>query len=209
MQVTVFTIGHSTHTQEHFMSLLLLHGITALGDVRSKPYSRFNPQFNREELQHALRANGIEYRFLGKELGGRSEDPACYEDGKIRYDRLAETDMFKYGLKRVLSGMKQGLRIALMCAEGEPLECHRTILVARHLVALDVEVQHIHANGKLESHVDALNRLAQLLNVPEDHLFRSREELLADAYSIQEERIAYEAGDSIAADAPTARNFAR
>jgi uncharacterized protein (DUF488 family) len=192
MQNTVFTIGHSTHSQERFIELLRQHGITALCDVRSKPYSRMNPQFNREELEEALLAHGIAYRFLGKELGARSNDATCYEHGKVQYDRLAQTELFRYGLKRVLRGLKEGFRVALACAEKEPLECHRTILVARHLVALGITVMHIHADGHLETHDAALDRLARMLNVPEQDMFRSREELLADAYRRQEERVAYE-----------------
>ena len=190
MQDTVFTIGHSTHPQERFIALLHQHGITALCDVRSTPYSRINPQFNREDLKEALRRSNIRYVFLGKELGARSEDPACYEHGRVQYDRLAHTDLFQWGLERVQEGMKK-YKLALMCAEKEPLECHRTILVARHLTALGFDVRHIHADGKLESHADALSRLARMLNLPEYDMFRSREELLPDAYRRQEERIAY------------------
>lgn len=193
MQNTVFTIGHSTNPQERFIALLRQHGITALCDVRSKPYSRMNPQFNREELKEALLAQGIEYRFLGKELGARSNDPNCYENGKVKYDRLADTELFRYGLKRILRGMRDDFRIALMCAEKEPLECHRTILVARHLVALGVTVEHILADGSLENHDAALNRLARMINLREPDLVHSRDHLIADAYRKQGERIAYEA----------------
>jgi uncharacterized protein (DUF488 family) len=207
MQDTVFTIGHSTQTQERFIGLLQQHGITALCDVRSKPYSRMNPQFNREELEQALLAHGITYRFLGKELGARSGDPSCYEGGKVQYARLAETALFKDGIKRVLRGLKEGFRIALMCAEKEPLECHRTILVARHLAPLGLHIEHIHANGQLESHEAALSRLARIHNLPEHDMFRSREELLADAYRRQEERIAYEVRTE-ATDGATAKGAA-
>ena len=192
MHDSVFTIGHSTHPQEHFIDLLRQHGITALCDVRSKPYSRVNPQFNREELEQALLAHGIVYRFLGKELGARSDDPNCWEGGKVHYTRLAETELFQQGLRRVVRGMKEGFRIALMCAEKEPLECHRTILVARHLAALGLNVEHIHADGRLEGHAEALSRLARIHNLPEEDMFHSREELLAEAYRRQEERIAYD-----------------
>jgi uncharacterized protein (DUF488 family) len=191
MQHSIFTIGHSTHSQERFLALLHQHGITALCDVRSKPYSRVNPQFNRDELEKALLSQGIAYRFLGKELGARSDDPKCYEGGKVQYKRLAETDIFKLGIKRVLRGMKDDFRIALMCAEKEPLDCHRTILVARHLATLGIDIQHIHADGHLENHADALSRLARILNLAEEDMFHSREELLANAYRRQEERIAY------------------
>lgn len=195
MQGAVFTIGHSTHPQERFVELLLRHGIAQLCDVRSKPYSRMNPQFNREELEQALRAYGVAYRFLGKELGARSDDSSCYEAGQVRYARLAQTELFRQGLTRVLSEMKGGSRIALMCAEKEPLECHRAILVARHLAAPGVRIEHIHANGELESHDAALSRLMRLLNLPEEDLFHSREEFLDEAYRLQEERIAYAAAE--------------
>src|SRR5260370_22847020 len=155
MQHTGFKIGHSTHTLQHFFSLLKSHNITAFCDVRSKPYSRNNPQFNREDLKTALSNQGIVYVFLGRELGARSEDPTCYDDGKVQYDRLARTDLFRDGLDRIQEGAKK-YRIALMCAEKDPLDCHRTILVARHLQALGFEVQHILADGGLESHKGAL-----------------------------------------------------
>ena len=193
MQPTVFTIGHSTHLQEYFISLLSMHGITALCDVRSKPYSRINPQFNREDLKQSLREKSVAYVFLGKELGARSEDPSCYENGKLQYVRLAQSALFQQGIERVQEGMKDH-GIALMCAEKEPLECHRTILVARYLEDFGVEIQHIHADGRLESHAEALGRLERIFNLDELDLFRSREDLLADAYRLQAERIAYDTG---------------
>ena len=101
----VLTIGHSNHAAADFLALLRRHAATAVADVRSAPYSRFNPQFNRETLRHALTEAGIAYVYLGLELGGRSDDPACYEDGRIRYDRVAETRNFKDGLRRLESGI--------------------------------------------------------------------------------------------------------
>jgi hypothetical protein len=88
--------------------------------------------------------------------------------------------------------MSRGFRIALMCAEKEPVECHRTILVARHLANREIEIQHILATGELESQEDALRRLARAVKVPENDLFRSAEELLAETYRRQEKRIAYD-----------------
>ena len=87
----IFTVGHSTHAAEAFVALLRTHGVTAVADVRSAPCSRFNPQFNRETLARALEAQRIRYVFLGRELGARPDDPACYEDGRVRYARLART----------------------------------------------------------------------------------------------------------------------
>lgn len=204
MQHTVYTIGHSTHQQQRFIKLLSQHGITALCDVRSKPFSRVNPQFNLDELKKALPQYGIRYIFLGKELGARSDDPTCYKDGKVQYDRLARTDLFREGLARIQDGIEKGFNIALMCAEKEPLECHRAILVARHLAALGVDVQHIHATGKLESHMDALKRLAHMLNLPQGDIFNQTDEAFADVYQRQEKRIAYDAKAAAAPVEPPA-----
>jgi uncharacterized protein (DUF488 family) len=187
----IYTIGHSTHPPDRFLSLLTQHGITALCDVRSNPYSRYNPQFNRENLQALLDAGGISYVYLGRELGARSSDPSCYEEGRIVYHRLARTALFEAGIQRLREGLDDGFRIALMCAEKEPLECHRTILVSRHLAALGVPIQHIHAGGEIETHTDAVRRMAQLTGVPDYDLFRSAEDLEAEAYRRQEARIAY------------------
>jgi uncharacterized protein (DUF488 family) len=168
---------------------LNLHGVTAVGDVRSKPYSRMNPQFNREALKGRLREAGIGYVFLGRELGARSEDPSCYEHGRVQYGRLAATGLFRQGLQRVQSGMKK-YRLALMCAEKEPLQCHRAVLVSRHLSAAGITIQHILADGGLESQAGLLDRLRRRLDLPECDLFRSYEDVLVDAYRIQESRIA-------------------
>jgi uncharacterized protein (DUF488 family) len=201
MRQTVFTIGHSTHTLQRFIALLKLHDITALADVRSKPYSRTNPQFDREDLKKQLREVGITYVFLGKELGARSEDPSCYDHGRVQYGRLALTELFRKGLDRVQEGMKK-YRLALMCAVKEPLECHRTVLVARHLAALGIPVQHILADGRLESQADLLDRLMRQLGLPESDMFRSHEDVLSDAYRIQESRIAYTTAEAEPAALP-------
>jgi uncharacterized protein (DUF488 family) len=187
----VFTIGHSTHPLDRFLSLLQPHGITAVADVRSTPFSRFNPQFNRQTLKASLEGNGIAYVFLGTELGARSDDEACYENGKVQYDRLASTTLFQQGLDRVQEGATR-YRIALMCAEKEPLDCHRTILVARHVVARGFDVQHILADGRVESHDEVMMRLARQLELPPAGMLHSRDEMLAEAYRRHGARIAYE-----------------
>jgi uncharacterized protein (DUF488 family) len=194
----IYTIGHSNHPIERFLGLLQPHGITAVADVRSTPYSRFNPQFRREKLQAALSSVGIQYVFLGEELGARSRDPACYDaDGRVSYARLARTELFRKGIARLRTGMADH-RISLMCAEREPLECHRTILVARELVREGVAVTHILGDGSLESHDHALQRLAASLKLGGGDLFSESAELAEQAYDLQAARIAYvkkDAGD--------------
>lgn len=167
----IYTVGHSNHPIEQFIGLLQPHGITAIADVRSTPYSRFNPQFRREKLQAALASAGIQYVFLGQELGARSEDPAVYDaTGRVSYALLAKTELFRRGIARLKTGMAEH-RISIMCAEREPLDCHRTILVSRELVRESVPVTHILADGTLEPHEHAMQRLVAKLKLPKDDLF--------------------------------------
>lgn len=190
MNKIIYTIGHSTHQMEYFVELLEMHGITAICDVRSKPYSRMNPQYNREQLKRGLKTRGITYVFLGLEFGARSEDASCYADGKVRYELLSKTEAFKNGIKRLNKGVEE-YRIALMCAEKDPIECHRTILVARQLEIAGFEVNHILFNGQLETQRQVMSRLMRLLGLAEQDMFRPRNAIEADAYRLQEERIAY------------------
>lgn len=194
-QITVLTIGHSNHPVTRLVSLLRAHGVTAIADVRSSPYSRSNPQFNRTLLHESLKAEGIAYVFLGRELGGRPDDASCYAEGKVQYNRLAQTSLFKKGLARVIKGA-QSHRISLLCAEGEPLVCHRTILVAQELALQGVPVSHVHGNGSLEPHAEAMSRLVGLLGLTDNDLYRHKEEIIADACALQAKRIAYESEDT-------------
>lgn len=186
----VLTVGHSTHALEGFVTLLKQHGVTAVADVRSAPYSRFNPQFNREDLAKSLLAVSIGYHFLGRELGARSDDPACYVNGRVQYDRLAEAEAFKIGIEQVMALADSSL-LALVCAEKEPLECHRTLLVARALVARGVDVRHILPDGRLETHEAAMDRLLDIVGLPRGDMFRSRDEFVEEALARQEQKVAY------------------
>jgi uncharacterized protein (DUF488 family) len=191
MNSTLYTIGHSNHEIGVFLGLLRRHGITAVGDVRSQPYSRYVPQFSREALAAALAEAKIAYVFLGKQFGARSDNPACYEQGKVQFDRLAQQPEFAEGIRQVVESVNHR-RMALMCSEKDPIECHRTLLVARRLVAAGVTVSHILADGSLETHAALESRLLARCKLPEGDLFTSREEFLADAYAIQGRRIAYQ-----------------
>lgn len=190
MENSVLTIGHSNHPWEAFAALLERHGVGAVADVRSAPYSRFNPHFDRETLAGALKGRGMAYVYLGRELGGR--DPECYEGGRIRYDRIARTERFRDGIERVVRGAREH-RIALMCAEKEPLDCHRTLLVAPALEREGIDVMHVHADGVLEPNAEAMDRLLDKFDLrPDGDLFRRpREELVAEAIALQARRVAH------------------
>jgi uncharacterized protein (DUF488 family) len=186
----IYTIGHSTHEIAAFIALLRQHDITALCDVRSRPYSRYAQQYSREALKNALEAAGIAYIFLGKELGARSDNPACYKLGRVQYTRLAKESLFLDGIDRVTEGMKR-YRIALMCAEKDPVECHRALLVSRQLFESGFPVSHILADSSLESHEALESRLLAVCKLPEGDMFNSRKDFVAEAYVLQGERVAY------------------
>lgn len=187
---TIYTVGHSTHTAEKFLNLLQKHGITAIADVRSSPYSRMNPQFNREVIQATLKKAGIQYVFLGAELGARASDPGCYIDGKVQYGRIAAKAEFIHALERIESGAAK-FKIALMCAEGDPLTCHRTILVGRCLIERGAELRHIRVDGSIETHDDALARLLAEVGLGKEDMFRPLASRVAEAYARREADIAY------------------
>jgi uncharacterized protein (DUF488 family) len=190
LMAELYTIGHSTHSIDRFIELLSMHEITAVCDVRSDPYSKFNPQFNRQTLQAELKRHGVAYVFLGKELGPRSDAPDCYVEGKVDYNRLAQTGLFQEGLRRVRAGMKS-YRIALMCSEKDPIMCHRTILVCRHVRAEGLRIRHILDDGSVEENDQAIKRLMELLKLSERDLFHSPEEMIERAYDVQGDRIAF------------------
>ena len=187
----VFTVGHSNHSLEAFLTLLASQQITAIADVRSMPYSRYVPHFNREAIRDSLKRAGIAYVDLSRELGARPDDSDCYVDDRVRFELYAKTAIFQSGLKRVMDGSEK-FRIALMCAEKDPLDCHRGILIAPQLERLNVTVEHLRETGLIESHHDAMSRLMQRLGITSNDLFRSRDELIEEAYTRREEQIAYQ-----------------
>lgn len=208
----IFTIGHSNHTIETFIELLHQHQVTALADVRSSPYSRRFPQFNQSALKTALKTANIAYVPLGDNLGARPRDRNCYIDGMARYDLIAATEAFKVGLNRLIQGSEK-YQISLMCAEQDPIVCHRAILICPHLKNAGLEIYHIHKNGDLESNEDLENRVLKQNNlyklsadlqshVKQLSLFDlqpiqtlekplSRAELVEKAYQLQSEKVAY------------------
>ena len=197
-QHPIFTVGHSNHPPAAFINLLARHGVAEVADVRSAPYSRYAPHFNHDALRELLDDAGIGYAFLGGELGGRPADRACYDAaGRVIYDRVAETDRFDDGIRRVIRNADER-RIALLCSEKEPLECHRTLLVARNLTARGTAVAHILADGRSESHDAAMSRLVDLHRLPpQGDLFRTRDDVIAEALHRQAQKFAYVDADAV------------
>lgn len=186
----LFTIGHSNHEPAALLDLLRRHGVTLVADVRSSPYSRFNSQFNRETLHATLENCGIQYAFLGRELGARREEPQCYVGPRVQYDRVAQLPIFRQGLDFLREAVVKS-RVALLCAEKDPLTCHRTILICRHLRNDNLSILHILEDGSVETQEEAENRLLALMKMPAATLFQSKDELIEEAYDRQGDRIAF------------------
>jgi uncharacterized protein (DUF488 family) len=151
--MVIYTIGHSNQSWEDFLKLLAAHGIEVVADVRSKPYSRFNPQFNRDALASGLEEAGKRYVFFGKELGGKPQDPDRPLADELVWEYVRSRPQFKEGLTKLLEEARQS-KVCLLCAEADPARCHRGQLLAPELVAQGVEVRHILADGSLLEHRD-------------------------------------------------------
>jgi uncharacterized protein (DUF488 family) len=150
-------IGHSNHPIEKFLALLKQHEVEAVADVRSIPHSRYVPQFNSAPLKRSLEAAGIRYLYLGKELGGMPSGKELYDEaGHAMYARIAVSEPFLRGIDRLIEGADK-YRVAIMCSEEDPRNCHRHLLVARVLTGRSVEVRHIRGDGSVEPEKD-LNR---------------------------------------------------
>jgi uncharacterized protein (DUF488 family) len=172
---SLFSIGHSHHSLSAFFDLIRAKNITAVADVRVRPYSRFSPQFNREDFQIAMKSQKIPYVYLGDQLGARPE---------FSFEKRIETQPFKAGIGRILKGAKTE-RIALMCAEKDCATCHRSLLIGRHFKQLDIEIQHIGAEGEIETHSQAMSRLIDRMKLPQQDLFRSHQDILNEVYQRQ------------------------
>ncbi|MEQ8846196.1 DUF488 domain-containing protein [Botrimarina sp.] len=163
MSREIFTVGYSTHEWPGFLALLQRAGVTAVADVRSHPAARL-PQYRQETLAPALRDAGIAYVFLGEELGARRVEPECYIDGRADYDRIARLPAFREGIARLQRGAELHT-ITLLCAEREPLDCHRGVLVSRVLSQAGWRVRHLLADGTVEEHAQTERRLVEWMGV--------------------------------------------
>lgn len=189
MKKVIYTIGYAHHTQESFLELLLKYKINCVVDVRTMAYSGFHPQFNKETIKGYLKQHGISYIHMAESFGIIKTDTALNtREGYLDFTKLAKLPLFLEGISRVETGIKKGYQIAFMCAEKDPIDCHRTTLVARKFDELGYEVNHILHDGSIETH-EALEKRMTALFCPKDdqlHLFveqKSEEQRIEEAYA--------------------------
>lgn len=166
----LYTIGHGNRKTEDFLSILKDFKIDFLIDVRSMPYSKFNPQFNQNELKYFLELNGITYVFMGDTIGGRPKDTSCYDDeGKVDYEAVKTKEFFLKGIKRLKTAYQKDINLVLMCSESKPCECHRSKLIGRVLDLDKIVLKHIDEKGRLKDQTTVINELNK--GLPEINLF--------------------------------------
>jgi uncharacterized protein (DUF488 family) len=181
----LFTIGHSNHPIERFFALLQRHGVETVADVRSRPYSRFVQHFGKERLARILRDEGLGYLFLGQELGGKpvQDDPAL---ARLDYQARIKEASFQQGIRTLLDAVANR-RVALMCRERDPLDCHRLHLICRYLRPIALDIRHILPDGEVEVQEATERRLLERAGKAEMPLFQDvaaaeDEKALAHAY---------------------------
>ena len=140
---TLYSIGHGTKSIETLIEELKHFNIDYLIDIRSKPYSKYNPQFNQNELKFSLLRKNIKYTYMGDVLGGLPDDVTCYTNGHVDYNKIKEKDFFKNGLQRLITANDKNIKVAIMCSESKPEECHRTKLIGEELKNRGIILNHI------------------------------------------------------------------
>ena len=190
MENTIFTIGHSNLDIIEFIKLLSTNQIELVVDVRSAPYSKLYPHFNRNALEVSLMKNFIKYLFLCDSLGGRSNNVNDFSKGRIVYKKIAEKEEYKSSINKIILNSSK-YKIALMCSEKEPLECHRTLLIARSIENQMVKVLHIQRDGQIESQIEAVQRLLKIWKLDTPNLFGDDVERIDEAFARQESKHAY------------------
>ncbi len=154
--VPIYTIGYGNRSIADFINILKRYEIKYLIDIRSRPYSRFNPDFTREALEKRLPKS---YIFMGDTLGGRPDDSTCYVDGKVDYAKVREKALFKEGIKRIQTAWEKQLHVALMCSESKPQECHRSKLIGVTLIQQNIDVAHIDEGGIIKNQEEVIQNL--------------------------------------------------
>lgn len=155
----LFTIGYGTRSWADLLALLKSNQIDYLIDVRTAPYSKFKPEFSKDQLEMEAERAGLRYLFMGDTLGGQPKDPACHTEGKVDYDKVRVQPFFQLGLERLKKAFEQKRRVVLMCSEGRPEQCHRSKLIGEALAAAGIPVCHIDEDGRLLSQREVIDRL--------------------------------------------------
>ncbi|MEZ8794570.1 DUF488 family protein [Vibrio splendidus] len=159
--MSIISIGYSRRSIKEFTEALVEHDVRYLIDVRTKPFSKYSPDFNRENLDFALRNVGIKYVFMGDSVGGLPSDPKCYSDGKVDYRKTAESNTFKNGLERLIKANSLTVNVSIMCAEMKPEQCHRSKLIGAELLKKSITISHLDENNIIRTQKEIIDRITK------------------------------------------------
>jgi uncharacterized protein (DUF488 family) len=194
----IFTIGHSNYEFDEFLSILNIYNINAIVDIRSVPYSRYNPQYNQDSIKKLLKSQNIHYIYLGNCLGARYDDESLlFDDGQVDFEKVSKTKEFRNGIDRLIDGIKKGFTISLMCSEKEAFDCHRFCLVSKYLKSINIDVNHIYQDklvSQSELEKNLINKYQKKL--PKENLFDkplSKDKELELCYYFRNKDIGYKA----------------
>lgn len=183
-ETPIYTIGYGARSIDDFMAALLANEIAYVIDVRSRPYSRYKPEFSRNELETNLETHGIRYVYMGDTLGGLPADRSLYTDDKVDYGKLADSADYRAGIARLMKASSQGLRVTVLCSEGRPEQCHRSHLIGVTLDKAGIGVAHIDEHDQILSQAEVMLRgrnYQQTLPGLEAHRTTSRKRYESDA----------------------------
>lgn len=199
----IYTIGHSNYDCDYFMALLLKFKINTVVDVRSVPFSKYVPHFNKDNIKNLLNNYGIHHVYMGEELGIIKDNSSLLsKDGYLDYEKVKETVLFKNGIIRIRDGFSKGYTIAIMCTEKDPIDCHRSILIGRELHKEKYSIAHVLFDGSMETQIQLEGRLLNMyfpVKMQQD-LFsiiepnKSEDEILNKAYKLRNIDIGYRPG---------------
>ena len=158
-QIPIYTIGYGNRKIDEFLKLLKKYQIQYLIDIRSSPYSKYNPDFSKHRLEAHLSECNVRYVFMGDTLGGRPSVPSCYTDGKADYQKLREEEFYKQGITRLRNAWEQKINVVILCSEAKPEECHRSKLIGETLIECGIDVAHIDENGEIKTQEKVINEL--------------------------------------------------
>ena len=192
----IYTIGYSSFKIEDFIQILKNNNITCVIDVRSNPFSEYFQDYNKDILEKKLKKENIMYRNYKKEFGARQEEPSFYPKGYLDFDLFTKTEQFNEGVLKIAKGIEMGFSFVLMCAEKDPITCHRNIMVAKAFKERGYNIKHILFDGSIESQDDIEKRMIKEY-FPERNqmaLFdenKSDEDLIKASYNKKNEEIGY------------------
>lgn len=186
----IYTTGYAGHSAPSLVQLLQTTGITVLADVRSNPFSGRQPEMDKPALMQALRCAGMRYVFMGEQLGGRPRNPKLYRAGRIDPQALLAHEGYRAGVARLIAGAASH-SICLLCAERDPISCHRGLYIAESLQEAGMQVLHLIPGKPAEDHQATRTRMAELAHMEHADLFASEKDRLSMAIDQMREKIAF------------------